>query len=92
MTKNELIRRVSDKTGISQKQVGKVLEKTLGEISNALDAGEKVTLKDFGVFSIIETKERKGVNPITKEPMVIESKERVKFKPYDKIRVYSMKN
>ena len=41
---------------------------------------------DFGTFQITERKERKGINPITKEVINIPASKVVKFKPAKKLK------
>lgn len=91
MIKSELIKNASERTGLSQKVVSQVMEAILCEISTAINNKENVVLKDFGTFSIIETKEKMGYDMHRKEKITIPAGEKVKFKPHSKFRVYSMK-
>ena len=52
MDKNELIRRVAQRTGSDEKLVGDVVDATLEEIYQALKREESVSLRDFGTFYI----------------------------------------
>jgi DNA-binding protein HU-beta len=60
---------------------GEVLEGALGAITEALEAGEKVTLIGFGTFSIAERAAREGRNPRTVKTIKIPARKVVKFKP-----------
>ena len=91
MIKSEIIKNVSEKTGLSQKVIGQAMEAILCEISNAINNKENVVLKDFGTFTIIETKEKMGYDMHRKEKITIPTGEKVKFKAHAKFRVYSMK-
>lgn len=91
MIKSEIIKKASEKTGLSQKVIGQAMEAILCEISSAINKKENVVLKDFGTFTIIETKEKMGYDMHRKEKITIPATERVKFKPHAKFRVYSMK-
>ena len=71
MTKAELISVVEDKSGLSKKDSEKAVGAVVEAITEALAAGEKVALVGFGTFEAKVRKERKGVNPITKEEITI---------------------
>lgn len=92
MIKSEIIRNAAEKTGLSQKVIGQAMEAILCEISTAINNRESVVLKDFGTFSIIETKEKMGYDMHRKEKITIPAGEKVKFKAHSKFRVYSMKH
>jgi len=63
MTKYELIDAAADKTGLSKKDVERVVNAVVETVTKTLSKGEKVTLTGFGVFSVSKRKARKGVNP-----------------------------
>lgn len=71
MTKAELIAAVAEKTELSKKDSEKSVIAVIDSITEALVAGEKVALVGFGTFETKLRNERKGINPITKEPMTI---------------------
>ena len=52
MTKRDLVIRISEETGLVQQQVQDILQKTLDVVSNTLAKGEKVELRNFGIFEI----------------------------------------
>jgi nucleoid DNA-binding protein len=63
MTKRDLVIRISEETGMVQQQVQDLLQKTLDAISTSLAKGEKVELRNFGIFEIRVRKARTGRNP-----------------------------
>jgi DNA-binding protein HU-beta len=71
MTKTELIRRLSDVTGLSLKDVRAVLEAMTsarpgkGIIPSCLKKGERVTISGFGTFYARERGARSARNPKT---------------------------
>ncbi len=82
MTKRDLVVRIATETGVNQRDVSTVVQRTLEHIMNELAAGRGVELRNFGVFTIKQRKPRKGRNP--KQPNnEVEIPERVvvKFKP-----------
>ena len=71
MNKTELIEKIAAAAGLSKADSKKALEATTAAISEALVAGDKIQLIGFGTFQVNEMKERMGVNPRTKEKLVI---------------------
>lgn len=63
MTKRDLVIRISEETGLGQQQVQDILQKTLDAMSATLAKGEKVELRNFGIFEIRVRKARTGRNP-----------------------------
>lgn len=86
MNKAQLVEAVSDKIGITKKKAGNVLDAVIKTITGALSQGEKVTLVGFGTFQMRQRKERKGVNPQTRETMQIPAKKVLKFKAGKELR------
>jgi nucleoid DNA-binding protein len=81
LTKRELVLRISEETGLVQGQVLDVVQKTLDQISEALANGDKVELRNFGVFDVKIRKKRIGRNPRKPETdVVIPARAMVKFK------------
>jgi nucleoid DNA-binding protein len=87
MTKRDLVIRISNETGLVQQQVLDVIQKTLDYISEAVAAGRKVELRNFGVFEVKVRKARIGRNPNSPETDVrIPPRAVVKFKPGKEMR------
>src|SRR3954449_12019500 len=63
MTKRDLVIRISNETGLVQQQVLDVVQKTLDYIAEAVSRGDKVELRNFGVFEVKVRKARIGRNP-----------------------------
>ena len=87
MTKRNLVIRISNETGLVQQQVLDVIQKTLDYIAGALAKGEKVELRNFGVFEVKVRKARVGRNPNNPGTDVpIPQRAVVKFKPGKEMR------
>ncbi len=71
MNKGELVAKIADDLGQSQKQVDEVVTALLEEIKNQVAKGEKVTLTGFGTYSKKDRKGRTGRNPRTGEEIQI---------------------
>ena len=52
LTKRKIVMRISDETGLIQAQAFDVVQKILGYITEALAKGDKVELRNFGVFEV----------------------------------------
>lgn len=63
MNKKDIIVKISEKTEKSQKDTTLIVNAFLNEIGDALKAGEKVTLTNFGTFSKSQTKKFKVFSP-----------------------------
>lgn len=80
MNKTELIAAVAEKAGISKKDADKAVSATIEAIMDAVAAGDKVQLVNFGTFEVRDRKERTGRNPRTKENIVIPASKLPVFK------------
>ena len=71
MNKTELIGQVAAKTGMTKKDVEKVVSAFFATVEGSLKEGDKVQLVGFGTFEVRERKSRKGRNPQTGEEINI---------------------
>jgi DNA-binding protein HU-beta len=72
MTTSDLVARIAADAGISQKAAGLALKSFVGAVHETLKSGEgAIRVPDLGTFKITERKERAGVNPRTREKMII---------------------
>jgi len=87
LTKRDLVVRISGETGLVQQQVLDVIQKTLDYIADSLAKGDKVELRNFGVFEVKVRKARVGRNPNAPEKDVpIPQRAVVKFKAGKEMR------
>ena len=63
LTKNNLVKKISEKTGLTQQEVFSVVQLTLEGITEGLATGNNVELRNFGVFEVRLTKKHIGRNP-----------------------------
>src|SRR5215475_10786094 len=92
LTKRDLVIRISSETGLIQQQVMDVVQKTLDYISEALSKGDKVELRNFGVFEVKVRKARIGRNPNAPATDVpIPERSVVKFKAGKEMRTQVFK-
>ncbi|MDO4437994.1 MAG: HU family DNA-binding protein [Eubacteriales bacterium] len=70
MNKNELVSAVAEQSGVSKKDVEKVIKAMTSAIHEELANGGKVQIPDLGAFKCNDRKERTVRNPKTGETMV----------------------
>ena len=80
MTRKDLAARIAEKKGLRQSDVKVVVDEVLSEITQSLVRGDRVELRDFGVFRVKERKARIGRNPKTGEAVPVPARRIVHFK------------
>lgn len=81
MTKKDIVMRVSNETNLTQIDVKKIVQRALDVVLEALERGETVELRNFGVFKVKIRRGRIGRNPRTGEEVTVPEKKVVVFKP-----------
>ena len=78
--KAEVVDRIADLTGIPKTRVALCYDMVFEFIGDALAAGDKVAVPNFGTFQVTERKARTGRNPQTGEVIHIGPSKGVSFK------------
>jgi len=86
LSKDELSRIVGNKLGASHKDGKKVLDAVLETVTECLDEGHQVVIRNFGTFTVRSYGERNGRNPKTGEKLIIPPKTKVLFKAGQSLR------
>lgn len=86
MNKNELIDRISEKTGLSKLDANNALDAITDEITNAMKSGDEIILVGFGSFKVGTRAARTGRHPQTGKAMQIAASKVVKFKVGKKLK------
>jgi DNA-binding protein HU-beta len=81
MNKQDLVKLVSEKTGISREAAGQAQKTVIEAIASALEKGDSVSLIGFGSFKVVDRAAREGRNPSTGEKIQIPASKAVKFTP-----------
>ena len=81
MTKKEIVKDISDKTGLTQLKTKDIVQKTFDAITEALLKNGRIELRNFGVFEVKKRKQRKARNPRTGQEVLVPEKNVVTFKP-----------
>jgi nucleoid DNA-binding protein len=63
LTKRDLVLRICEDTDLVQQHVFDIVQRTLDHVIKALAKGEKVELRNFGIFEIRVRRARTGRNP-----------------------------
>lgn len=87
VTKKKLIQEISKKNGVHPNDVRNVVQSFLDEMTTTLASGDRVEFRDFGVFELVQRKQKIGRNPKQADvPIVIPSRMAVKFTPGKKMK------
>ncbi len=81
MTKKEIVKTISDETGINQQQIKTIVQKTFDSIVTTLMEEGRIELRNFGVFQVRPRAARKARNPRTGRQVEVPEKFVVTFKP-----------
>lgn len=65
MNKSELVNAISEASGLSKADAGRALDATVETITQALVAGDQVSIVGFGTFKTSKREARSGRNPQT---------------------------
>lgn len=80
MNKGELIKAVSSKSDLNQRETAEVIDNVMDLIEETLAEGKKVQLVGFGTFEVRERSARKGRNPQTGKEIEIPASKVPAFK------------
>ena len=78
ISKSETLNRLSEKTGLTKKQVGQFLDELAGLAYKEARSG--FTIPGVGKLVIVDRKARMGRNPATGQPISIPAKRVLKFR------------
>jgi integration host factor subunit beta len=87
ITKKELVHKISQARGLHPNEVRNIIQSFLDEMTDCLARGDRLEFRDFGVFEIVERKQKIGRNPKNASvPIVIPARPAVKFTPGKKMK------
>ncbi|XZE21935.1 HU family DNA-binding protein [Pirellulaceae bacterium SH449] len=81
MTKKEIVKTISDETGLNQHLIKDVVQRTFDAIIKTLEEEGRIELRNFGVFQVRTRAARKARNPRTGRQVEVPEKFVVTFKP-----------
>lgn len=86
MNKEELVQELAKRSGLTPKETLDFVDAFTSVISNALTQGDKVNIKDLGVFTLSQRKSYTGFHPQTKEKIEIPAASFARFRPSSKLK------
>jgi nucleoid DNA-binding protein len=81
MTKNDIVVQIARETGLSHKEVRRVVQRVFDCVTEALVGEGKIELRNFGVFKVRKRKARQARNPRTGEAVDVPAYRTVVFRP-----------
>lgn len=86
MNKEQLVKAVAKKSGLTLAQSEAALNATMSSVKNELAGGGKVRLQGFGKFEVRDRATKKGRVPKTGEEIIIPAHKAPVFVPYDNLK------
>ena len=88
LNKSELISKLSNKfKSYTQSDIDYSVKKILDHISQSLYSGERIEIRGFGTFSLLNHNSRTARNPKTGELVALEKRHSVHFKPSKELKM-----
>ncbi len=81
MIKQDIVTQVVNRTGLSKTKAEMAVETVFETMKRAMERGDRIELRGFGVFNIRPRKTGIGRNPRTGSEVVIPPGKAVRFKP-----------
>ena len=81
MIKQDIVEEVVHRTGLSKTNAEIAVEAVFETMKRAMERGERIELRGFGVFNIRPRKTGIGHNPRTGEEVILLPGKAVRFKP-----------
>ena len=81
MIKLDIVNQVADKTGVAKIKAEVAVESLFEAMKSALQRGERIELRGFGVFQVKPRKRGIGRNPRTGKEVRIPPGRTIRFKP-----------
>jgi nucleoid DNA-binding protein len=88
VTKADIVGIVADGTGLTKLETAAVIDGFLATVTYALKNGQRVNLRGFGNFKVVERKARTARNPRTRELIQIPQRKAPVFKPSKEFKNY----
>ena len=86
MNKSELVSAIAGKSQFSKSDVERFMNTFISVVNENISANGGIRIIGFGTLAVVERKARNGRNPITGEPIFIESRYAPVFKASKELR------
>lgn len=87
ITKKQLVERISMETNQTKVGTKETVQRFLDSITKELEKGNRIELRDFGVFEVKKRASRVGRNPRTGETVEVPARNVVTFKVGRKMKL-----
>ncbi len=88
MIKLDIVNRVAERTGVPKMKAEQAVDALFHSMKEALERGERIELRGFGVFVVKPRKRGVGRNPRTGEEVAIPSGKTIRFKPGKELQAH----
>jgi integration host factor subunit alpha len=86
LTKEKLISRLQTQVGLSKQESRSTVERVLDIMKESLAQGDDLLISGFGKFSVRQKNARRGLNPQSKENLILRARMLGDFKPSGLLR------
>jgi DNA-binding protein HU-beta len=86
--KLDIVNRVAERTGVPKMKAEQAVDALFHSMKEALERGERIELRGFGVFVVKPRKRGVGRNPRTGEEVAIPSGKTIRFKPGKELQAH----
>ncbi len=86
-TRRSLARKVANDAKVTEETARQVLTALLDSLTNAFASGDRIELRDFGVFTTRQKPARVRRNPYNGESVSLPAKTVVQFSPSDSVNL-----
>ena len=80
-TKRQLVMRIWERVGGSQKRVHSIVQAFMDEVMDELGEGTRIVLRDFATFWTVRKPPRRARNPSTREQVQVRERTVIMFRP-----------
>lgn len=86
MNKQEMIKHLSDKLGLTRAETKTLLDATFDTMAELLAKRKSFTIQGFGTFSVARIEKRKGFNPLINKWMMLPRRLKPRFRAGDRLK------
>ena len=89
MTKAEIVEQISEKLGLTKKDIARVVDLFFEIVKQGMKKEEHIELRGFGTFEVKTREEREARNPKTGESVVVPKRRVPYFRPGKELKSIS---
>ena len=86
VTLKQISATLAEKHSLSKKDTLELLEDFVAQMAKHLKKGDKVRIKELGIFAVRKRPARTGRNPATGEPIKIKASKKLAFRPAKELK------